>query len=145
MLQYSWKTNIFGSKITITKDHTPIGSFSISFFGVTHLEILNQNYRFKTVGFVRNTVDIYTSGLTLPIATVVFHSWRQAVSIVYKNTTYQMKYNSIFSRSFKVYLQDKSVYTYQASYHRGIVETESDDPFLMALGIYAHIKRSQNY
>lgn len=144
MIQYTWKSNFFSSKITILRNHKNIGYFSINFFEVTRMELLHQNYRFKTTGFVRNTFEVYLPGVSAPIARLVFHSWRRSVTIEYKQTEYQLKYDSLLGSRFKLYHDNKRIYNYHPSFSQGTIQTDTDDPLLITLGIYAHIKRRRN-
>ncbi|MFC4636148.1 hypothetical protein ACFO3O_19735 [Dokdonia ponticola] len=144
MTQYTWKSNIFSSKTAIARDHKNIGYFSINFFGVTRMELLHQEYRCKRTGFLGKTLELYATRASEPMAILIFHTWKRSVSITYKQTAYQMKYDSLLGSRFKMYHDDNIIYTYHPSFASGTMETDTDDPLLITLGIYAHIRRRNN-
>lgn len=144
MTQYTWKSNIFSSKITITRNHKNIGYFSINFFGFTRMELLDQKYRCIKDGFLGSVYEVYFPGESQPVARLVFHTWKRSVTITYKQTTYVMKYDSLLGSHFTLYHDDKKIYSYHPSFSNGTMQADTDDSLLITLGIYAHIKRRNN-
>lgn len=108
------------------------------------MEILDQKYRCIKDGFFRSVYEGYFPNESQPLAKLVFHMWKRSVAITYKQMNYVMKYDSLLGSHFKLYHDGKETYSYYPSFASGTIQTDTDDPLLITLGIYAHIKRRNN-
>lgn len=146
MPQYSWKTNLFRSETNLYLDDTSIGNITFGVFMKSYIELLGQAYTVKKNSIWGTTYEVYKNEDKTPIARLSFSFFGSSAKIEYNNTVYEMIYRaSLFLMHFNIYHQNKSIYTYDASKHRGYIKiTEKEDPFLILLGLSCHARNRRS-
>ena len=145
MPQYSWKKKFFSSTTNLYLDNDIIGNFAMGIFMKTYIELLGNTYTVKMPSIWANNFGVYKNEEKTPIATLQFNFWGSSTKITYNHMIYEMVYRSIFHNHFNLYHQNKSIYTYDASKLRGYIKTtKQEDPLLIILGLYCHVRRRRN-
>lgn len=135
-LKLRWKKKFFSNVYRIYNETQQIGELRKRSFSRTSTAALNnEKYSFRTSGFFEQCTEIL-DGSENRIGEIRYGSWMTKATVRLGEETYQWKYCNTWNSKWSLHDEDGLRITYNGSSNSGYINSTTDHPLLLLIGLY---------